>query len=272
MRRFRQHFFLTTRSHVRPAFTLTELLVSLAVLGVLIGLVVPALSAARRAALDMRCSAQMRSAAQGVTSYGTDARGYLPFAGYEPRLVRAPGGREYRVGGLSGVGKGRWALLLPEGWRGLEWDPAMRCARQPAHDPSVGRLEEDFLSRGYLQTPMFSLSRAYWIDSRTLQEDVDWSRQRVQPARIDQVVFASEKSLLFEPIAFCAWGPRADWAINDWGQTPYHVSSVSTVDGAVLRMRQADGLKAAFTWPFDATIGGVRGRDVPRSGSGRGGD
>ena len=63
----------------RRAFTLIELLVVISIIALLVGILLPALSAAREAAQDSQCKANMRSGGQAMVMYVTeDIGGYIP--------------------------------------------------------------------------------------------------------------------------------------------------------------------------------------------------
>ncbi|MEX2671745.1 MAG: prepilin-type N-terminal cleavage/methylation domain-containing protein [Phycisphaeraceae bacterium] len=63
------------------AFTLIELLVVIGIIALLLGLLVPFLSGARKSALLATCQSNLRQVYQASVMYATDNRGYLPDRG-----------------------------------------------------------------------------------------------------------------------------------------------------------------------------------------------
>jgi prepilin-type N-terminal cleavage/methylation domain-containing protein/prepilin-type processing-associated H-X9-DG protein len=72
------HMHSNRISMARPAFTLVELLVVIAIIGVLVGLLLPAVQAARASARRTRCANCVRQVAIGVIQYAEAHRGRFP--------------------------------------------------------------------------------------------------------------------------------------------------------------------------------------------------
>ena len=77
-----------TGSHGRSGFTLVELLVVIAIIGTLVGLLLPAVQAAREAARLTTCQSNLKQMALGVLLFA-DANGRLPRNGKEDSLMPA---------------------------------------------------------------------------------------------------------------------------------------------------------------------------------------
>src|SRR5712671_2803175 len=65
-------------SFARRAFTLIELLVVMGIIAVLIGILLPVLSAARRTARLTMCAGNLHQLAVGINAYATEYRGLIP--------------------------------------------------------------------------------------------------------------------------------------------------------------------------------------------------
>ena len=89
------------RRGTRAAFTLIELLVVIAIIGLLVAILIPALSSARTQAKATLCLTNLRTMGQGLVLYGNDNSDVL-VPGRMPRIddhrwrVRVKGGIKYR--------------------------------------------------------------------------------------------------------------------------------------------------------------------------------
>ncbi len=116
----------------RGAFTLIELLISIAVIGVLIGLLLPALGSARGAARDARCLSNMRQLVMGWTLYAGDYRDLsMPAAYTGPDIA---GDSVYwwgAAGNISEFVDPRQGLLTPYLSKNLGERSVYECPSQP---------------------------------------------------------------------------------------------------------------------------------------------
>jgi prepilin-type N-terminal cleavage/methylation domain-containing protein/prepilin-type processing-associated H-X9-DG protein len=77
---------LTSKEFVmyqRRAFTLVELLVVIGIIALLISILMPALTKARKAAMDAMCLSNLRQFGNGVAMYAQDYGGYIPWSTFD---------------------------------------------------------------------------------------------------------------------------------------------------------------------------------------------
>ncbi len=92
----------------QPAFTLIELLVLIGIIGIIAGLLLPALSAAREEARSAKCMSNLRQIGMGLTMYNSIHSDYIVPSF---NLPWAPGATENVTGGPDQPTEG-WACIL----------------------------------------------------------------------------------------------------------------------------------------------------------------
>lgn len=113
---------------LRSGFTLIELLVVISIIALLIGILLPALGAARETGRNIACSSNVRQEALAVTIYAADYKEYLPIAGSyffeDPVPSPTPGGDDRYI----------HHLLIPYIGGGVETGDYAQTFRCPSRD------------------------------------------------------------------------------------------------------------------------------------------
>lgn len=75
---------MTPASRTRPGWTLIEVLVAIAIMGVLMALLFPTIERARHKAYIVDCAANLQQIGHALQTYANDNHGALPRTGYDP--------------------------------------------------------------------------------------------------------------------------------------------------------------------------------------------
>src|SRR6267154_3875895 len=92
---------LQARKQPRLGFTLVELLVVIAIIAVLIGLLIPAVNAARKSAQSIQCQGNLRQLGLAIIQYRDQNGAYPQYRAEYPPITNA-----------YGVNRPRWQWLL----------------------------------------------------------------------------------------------------------------------------------------------------------------
>ena len=110
----------------RKAFTLIEVLVVVAIIGLLIGILAPSLSAARTQSKRVLCTTRLNMVGKGFLSYMHDSNDHMPYASYMPSVDPTP---IYIADVLAKHIKDRKVLECPGDRRGLTDRPGSNANR-----------------------------------------------------------------------------------------------------------------------------------------------
>lgn len=88
----------TLKPKARLGFTLVELLVVIGIIALLISILLPALSKARKSAITLKCAAALREIGHGYEMYATDNLGYFPPTKLAPAVSYSLGNVTYLPG------------------------------------------------------------------------------------------------------------------------------------------------------------------------------
>ena len=132
----------TTRETRREGFTLIELLVVISIIALLVGILLPALGAARRTARNAVCLSNLRSAGQGIATYGADNADWIPGLNTSGVDVAATG--VPKQSSTAPTQNGDWISPSMGDSLGLPPDPAKRTEAIVNNDMHCPANEENY--------------------------------------------------------------------------------------------------------------------------------
>jgi prepilin-type processing-associated H-X9-DG protein/prepilin-type N-terminal cleavage/methylation domain-containing protein len=131
----------STATAAAPAFTLVELLVVIGIIGILVGILLPALSGARRRAQTLQCATNLRTLGQAWVMYANANKrvsvpARLPTSGAAGGVYSTEAGQQYRPRWYEMLGDtiGRPATRTPRTNEDDAWqvqDPLFLCPAVP---------------------------------------------------------------------------------------------------------------------------------------------
>jgi prepilin-type processing-associated H-X9-DG protein/prepilin-type N-terminal cleavage/methylation domain-containing protein len=238
----RARFILHPSSFIvcSSAFTLVELLVVIGILGVLIAILIPAVSAAQRQASLAMCASNVRQMTMAALMHAQDHRGYLPLAG---ELVATP---NYSAGGE------RYS------------DPLRDSARRKytyAGCPNLGNFYVPVPLPGAL-APYMGLSDLPYEDWHQFDQilnrtefvkrfacpasDAMWRERKYEDANNLTLARQGTMMALASPLTgpVLAWSSNSDYAFNE-GVFGYHENPIygsRRLGGNIIKLRGLDRL------------------------------
>lgn len=158
----------------KGGFTLVELLIVIAIIGLLISLMVPSLTGARESARALQCSTNMGAIGQGLQMYADGYRDYMPASTQsrvtnnyidllgEAGVVGADSTWTHYTSGSAYVGKKNWRIFIDPSEKPFEADPAFYTYG--------GRFFRRWESFSYGSSYQYNWSVTHYAPSTTLRK------------------------------------------------------------------------------------------------------
>lgn len=253
-----------TEASIRSAargFTLLEVLVTIAIIAVLIGILVPIIGVARRKGEGVGTTSMMRQASAALAMYGGDYNDAFPYLATpgQPDTPITVGQSQIARGGYFGIHARFWtALIVPDYLeippRDLSFSDTSRTS-SPVIGPAGG--EALYISRYWL-THAAHAAPAFWEDEPSTDTSL------LRGMRLTDVAYPSQKGTLLDVGAGAFLEDNQDTEERD---TAY----VGLADGSA-RSEHWSGLidagrfvqlkpHGAVGWPILSTRSGLAGID-----------
>lgn len=254
------------------AFSVLELLVTIAVIAILLAVSLPALGHVRRVAQRVACEANIRSCSQALTCYARDHDDSLPMFA-ERRLLDA-----FTNGGytLSYFYQSiHWSMVVRDYLTDRPLDEAQLCPSGPAFRTA-------FAGSGSYTTYLsdypasYTQPSDYWLGYTMFTAPDMWmpggpidNERLLRPVRFSEILFPSLKGVLVEPRTWHIADRRGEHPSLIDGSGAQGPFAIAFADGSVASLRRSslvpgyedNGILPQYAAPVLATPFGARGRD-----------
>ncbi len=202
-----QVFYQNHRPAIRHGFTLVELLLTIGIISILIGLFLPALAGVRSSARGTACMVEMRQLSTRISIYADEYKGYVPFIYEYDKLNGSyitPGGIPVPEGYFE-TAADYWVYPMIGEFGYSYLNDALLCPNDTVSERFALWASEE-LDRPINQIIFMldrTISRAFYFTPAALHEDtVPNARTMNRVAKLSDVTFPSSKAFLVEQSPF----------------------------------------------------------------------
>lgn len=251
---------------MRRGLSLIEILVAIAIVGVLIAILVPVLAGARSVAKDTRRLAWAGQLGQATNAYTNDFDGLYPYLG-TPRSSTGP--ITYREDVLSTKPfrhRYFWMNAIRDSHLSVDAREVPGVITDPPENGIFGNVPDDVLVSGWTLSNTTCAVVAFWRPGASIDEG------QLVPMGAHQLVFPSGKVILSRAVDGIASGIYAI-APDEELEDPDAARQLVLGDGSA-RVYDRDEVTGNFVedrptqWgalalPMEATVDGIAGIDIP---------